>query len=254
MARYFLEVAYKGTNYSGFQIQKNAATIQAEVEKAFQILQRKSVQLTGSSRTDAGVHALQNFFHFDFDEAIHSQFVYKMNAILPKDIVIKNIYQMVGEMHSRFDASSREYIYRIHRFKNPFLMHMSLLYPYKLDLDVMQKGASYLKSQQNFFPFSKTNTQGSNFNCTILKSEWIFEQDELVYNIEANRFLRGMVRLITSTLLRLGRRKISFQYFESFFVRNEKCGYSLPAHGLHLKKVSYPQNFFPASSLEFTEF
>src|ERR1051326_3616163 len=104
MARYFIEVAYKGTNYSGFQIQENAATIQSEVEKAFQTLHRLPVQLTGSSRTDAGVHALQNFFHFDFEGTIHPQAVYKLNAILPNDIVVKNIYAMPADAHSRFDA------------------------------------------------------------------------------------------------------------------------------------------------------
>ena len=120
MTRYFLECAYKGTHYSGFQVQENSTTIQSEIEKAFQTLQRSPVQLTGSSRTDAGVHALQNYFHFDFEEEINPQFVYKMNAILPQDIVVKNIMQMPAEAHSRFDATSREYTYNIHRFKNPF--------------------------------------------------------------------------------------------------------------------------------------
>ena len=110
MARYFIEVAYKGTRYSGFQIQENAVTIQSEVEKAFQTFQRVPVQLTGSSRTDAGVHAIQNFFHFDFEEELHEQFVYKMNAILPQDIAVRNIFAMPAEAHSRFDATSREYI------------------------------------------------------------------------------------------------------------------------------------------------
>src|SRR6185436_12825017 len=104
MPRYFLEVSYKGTNYSGFQVQKNAITIQSEIEKAFKVLQRDEVILTGSSRTDAGVHALQNFFHFDYDNEIHRHFVYKMNAILPPDIVIKNLTQVNPEAHCRFDA------------------------------------------------------------------------------------------------------------------------------------------------------
>src|SRR5829696_1149205 len=158
MARYFLECAYKGTRYSGFQVQDNAVTVQSEIEKAFQTFQRVPINLTGSSRTDAGVHAFQNFFHFDFDEAIHPQAVYKMNAILPDDIVIKNIILMPGDAHARFDATSREYEYLIHRSKNPFFKDASLYYPYKLDFDVMQEGALFVKSQQNFLPFSKTNT------------------------------------------------------------------------------------------------
>ena len=138
MPRYFLELSYKGTAYSGFQVQENANTVQTEVEKAFSILHRQPVCLTGSSRTDAGVHALQNFFHFDYDDIIHSQFVYKMNAILPDDIVIKNLYQMPSAAHCRFDAVSREYVYKIHRFKNPFFKDLSFFYPFRLDLDLMQ--------------------------------------------------------------------------------------------------------------------
>jgi len=247
MARYFLECAYKGTRYSGFQVQENAVTVQAEVEKAFQTFQRTPVQLTGSSRTDAGVHALQNFFHFDFNDTIHPQAIYKMNAILPDDIVIKNIIPMPGDAHSRFDAKSREYEYSIHRFKDPFLKDRSLYYPYKLDFGVMEEGASFIKSQRNFFPFSKTNTQVKNFNSTIIKSHWLFNDQQIVYTIEANRFLRGMVRLITATLLKLGRRKLSLDDFKSLFQTNGKCGYSIPAQGLCLKRVVYPEDYLPAS-------
>src|SRR5579875_1523072 len=118
MPRYFIEVAYKGTNYSGFQVQENANTIQAEIEKAFNTIHGLSVhpspqgegpgvRLTGSSRTDTGVHALQNYFHFDYEQDIHPQLVYKMNALLPRDIVVKNLFQMPQSAHSRFDATSR---------------------------------------------------------------------------------------------------------------------------------------------------
>ena len=254
MARYFLECAYKGTRYSGFQVQENAITVQAEIEKAFQTFQRTPVQLTGSSRTDAGVHALQNFFHFDFDNTIHPQAIYKMNAILPDDIVIKNIIPMPVDSHSRFDAQSREYEYSIHRVKDPLLKDRSLYYPYKLDFNVMAEAAAFIKSQQNFFPFSKTNTQVKNFNCTIIKSDWSFNEEQISYTIEANRFLRGMVRLVTATFLKLGRGKLSFHEFKSLFDSNRKCGYSIPAHGLYLKRVKYPENYFPITIKRFTEF
>jgi tRNA pseudouridine38-40 synthase len=240
MGRYFIEVAYKGTRYSGFQVQENAITIQSEVEKAFQTLHRNPVQLTGSSRTDAGVHALQNFFHFDYDNSLHPQAVYKLNAILPRDIVVRNIYVMPPEAHSRFDAVSREYIYKLHRFKNPFLEDASLYYPYKLNMDLLQEGATHLLTQQNFFAFSKTNTQVKNFNCTIRKSQWIQEGEELIFYIEGNRFLRGMVRLITATLLKVGRGQITMIDFHKLFQREEKAGHSVPAHGLYLKSVHYP--------------
>src|SRR5689334_21920832 len=141
MARYFLEVAYKGTRYSGFQIQENATTIQAEIEKALQLVQRQQISLTGSSRTDTGVHAFQNYFHFDFDLPLHSQLLYKLNAILPKDIAIKDILHMHDEAHARFDATSREYMYKIHQFKDPFLLDTSFYFPYHLNIEKMHEAA-----------------------------------------------------------------------------------------------------------------
>lgn len=254
MSRYFIEVSYKGTRYSGFQVQENAVTIQSEVEKAFQTLHRLPVQLTGSSRTDAGVHALQNFFHFDFEQEVHPQAVYKLNAILPKDIVVQNIRLMPAEAHSRFDAISREYTYRIHRFKNPFLNETSFYFPYTLDKAILEKGAAYITSQQNFLAFSKTNTQVKNFNCTIHKSEWHFDGDHLSFTIQGNRFLRGMVRLLTATLLKLGRGKISFEELTELFSDERKSVHSVPAHGLFLRNVSYPDNYFSATARCFTSF
>lgn len=246
MARYFIEVSYKGTKYSGFQVQENAVTIQSELEKAFQTLHRLPIQLTGSSRTDSGVHALQNFFHFDFENEIHPQAVYKLNSILPKDIVIHKVCKMPAEAHCRFDALSREYVYHIHRFKNPFLNDSSFYYPYHLDLEALKEGATFILEQHNFFAFSKTNTQVKNFSCTIIKSQWIQEGDTLIYNIQGNRFLRGMVRLLTATLLKLGRGKIDMRQLEEYFTLERKSVYSVPAHGLFLKKVEFPQNYLLA--------
>jgi len=245
MSRYFIEVSYRGNNYSGFQVQENADTIQSEVEKAFAVLHRRPVSLTGSSRTDAGVHALQNFFHFDSDEAVHPQFVYKMNAILPGDIVVRNIYRMNDEAHSRFDAMSRAYVYKIHRFKNPFAEGLSYYYPYQLDLNLLHRAAAYLKEQTNFYAFSKTNTQVKTFQCKILKSEWEERGEELWFHIEGNRFLRGMVRLLTATQLKLGRGKLGWEAFEELFVKEMKCGFSVPSQGLYLVRVNYPENYFP---------
>jgi tRNA pseudouridine38-40 synthase len=254
MSRYFLELAYRGTAYSGFQTQENANSVQAEVEKALSILHRRAFRLTGSSRTDAGVHAFQNFFHFDDEYGLHPQAVYKLNAILPKDIVIRNIWQMPEHAHARFDALSREYSYYVHRFKNPFLENQSLYYPYRLNLSAMQEASSVIRNQTNFFPFAKTNTQVKNFNCTILKATWAEEGERLVFTIEANRFLRGMVRLVTASLLKVGREKMSMVEFESLFTDNRKSGGSAPAHALFLKRVGYPENYFPASTAPFTVF
>src|SRR5690349_18395540 len=125
MPRYFIELAYKGTKYSGFQVQENANTVQSEVEKAFQTLHRQPVSLTGSSRTDSGVHALQNYFHFDYEGEVNPQFDYKMNAILPEDVVIRSLKPMPDTAHCRFDAVSREYIYKLHTYKDPFKKDLS---------------------------------------------------------------------------------------------------------------------------------
>lgn len=253
MARYFLEVAYKGTAYSGFQVQENAKTIQSEIEHAFRVLHRETVTLTGSSRTDAGVHARQNYFHFDFMKEVHPQFLYKMNALLPPDIVMKQLHPVKDESHCRFDALAREYRYFLYRQKDPFLRDTAYYYPYALRIDRMQEAAEYVKKQQNFFAFSKTNTQVKNFDCRIMECEWKEEGDQLVFHISANRFLRGMVRLLTATLLKLGREKLSMQEFQHLFSSREtKCHLSVPPHGLFLERVHYPENYFPATGAGFS--
>jgi tRNA pseudouridine38-40 synthase len=245
MSRYFLEVVYKGTRYSGFQVQENAKTIQSEIQNVFATIHRKPVVLTGSSRTDAGVHALQNFFHFDFDEELNPQFLYKANAMLSPDIAVKNLIPVAGDAHCRFDAISREYEYRISRVKDPFTRETALYYPYQLNFELMDRGAAYIIEQANFFAFAKTNTQVKHFNCRIIKSSWLNKGDALIYNIEGNRFLRGMVRQLTATLLKLGREKISFDEFVSLFGQEDrKCRFSVPATGLFLRGVNYPENYF----------
>lgn len=242
MPRYFLEVAYKGTHYSGFQSQENANTVQAEIEKAFRVLQREQVIMTGSSRTDAGVHALQNFFHFDYGGIIHPQFSYKINAILPEDIVVKAIIPMASEAHCRFDALSREYKYHIYRHKDPFLKDRALYFPYKLDVGKMQEAAAIITEYQDFTSFSKRNTQVKTFECSIMKSIWLKEGDCLIYNVQANRFLRGMVRAMTATMLKVGRGTISLPEFRRIIELKDcsKASFAVPGHGLFLTAVSYP--------------
>jgi tRNA pseudouridine38-40 synthase len=243
MSRYFLEVSYKGTNYSGFQSQENANTVQAEVEKAFKILQKQEVILTGSSRTDSGVHALQNFFHFDFEGKVHPQFAYKINAILPSDIVVKNIIPVAPDAHCRFDAIAREYNYYIYRHKDPFLKDRAFYFPYKLDLEKMQQAAAIIMDYQDFTSFSKRNTQVKTFNCTILKSNWLDHDNTLIYNVQANRFLRGMVRALTATMLKVGRGKLSLDEFRHIIEQKDctKASFAVPGHGLFLSSVQYPQ-------------
>ncbi|HEV8286110.1 MAG TPA: tRNA pseudouridine(38-40) synthase TruA [Chitinophagaceae bacterium] len=246
MARYFLEVAYKGTNYSGFQIQQNANSIQAEIEKACEVLQKEKITLTSSSRTDAGVHALQNFFHFDFEGEMNSHFVYKINAILPDDIVIQNLITAKSEAHCRFDAVSREYKYFVYRYKNPFLKDRAFYFPYKLNTELMEEAAEVIKDYVDFTSFSKKNTQVKTFICHIQQSEWKWEEDCLVFYVKADRFLRGMVRALVATMLKIGRGKLSIEEFKNIIEQKDctKASFAVPAHGLFLIAVNYPENYF----------
>ncbi|MDZ4796314.1 MAG: tRNA pseudouridine(38-40) synthase TruA [Bacteroidota bacterium] len=243
MPRYFLEVAYKGTAYSGFQSQQNANTVQAEIEKAFEILQRENITMTGSSRTDTGVHALQNFLHFDYQGALHPHFAYKLNAILPDDIVIKSIREVAPEAHCRFDARSRHYNYFIYREKDPFLKDRAYFFPYKLDMAIMEEAAALIKGYTDFTSFSKRNTQVKTFVCNIEESNWLLQDKFLVYNVKGNRFLRGMVRALTATMLKVGRGSLSLAEFKSIIQARDctKASFGVPPHGLFLVEVSYPK-------------
>lgn len=246
MARYFLEVAYKGTAYSGFQIQENANTVQAEIEKAFSILQRTQVILTGSSRTDTGVHALQNYFHFDFDAPVHEHFVYKMNAILPGDIVIKSLRQVNETQHCRYDAIWRGYEYHIYTQKDPFVSDRAYFFPYKVEMNKMQQAAAVLKEYRDFSSFSKRNTQSKTFLCELFESEWEQRGSIIVYKVQGNRFLRGMVRALTATMLKVGRGKLSIEDLRLVIEAKDctKASFAVPGHGLRLVSVEYPEGYF----------
>lgn len=242
MSRYFLEVAYSGKSYSGFQSQENANTIQAEVEKAFQVLQREKVSFTGSSRTDTGVHALQNFFHFDFHGDLHPHFIYKLNAILPFDIVAKAFYPVADNAHCRFDARSREYNYYIYHDKNPFHADRCFFYPYQLDRSLLDEAAGIFKEYTDFTAFSKKRTQVKTFTCHIMQSEWKAENDLLVYQVKADRFLRGMVKGMVGTMLLVGRRKLTLEQLRSVILKKDpaQVNFAVAAHGLFLKRVNFP--------------
>lgn len=239
--RYFLEVSYKGTRYNGFQVQKNALTIQGEIEKAFTVLFKCRVELTGSSRTDAGVHARQNFFHFDWPGIFQQKWIYNLNAILPADIAINSVAEKTNEAHCRFDALSRTYHYHVYQYKNPFIADRAYFYPYTVNLELLNAAAQLIKNYTDFTSFSKKNTQVKTFNCTILKSEWIIKDEQLIYMVSANRFLRGMVRALTATMLKVGRGIISLDDFKAI-IESRDCSntyFDTPAHGLTLIQVSY---------------
>jgi len=247
MLRYFIEVLYKGTHYAGFQIQQNANSIQAEIEQALSIFFKETFSLTGSSRTDAGVHASSNFFHFDtnclaaYTPDRLAKGVYNLNAILPDDIVIKKIHLVKSDAHCRFDAIGREYKYFIYQLKDPFLSDRAFYYPYQLDIQLLNDAARALFSYQDFTTFSKRNTQVTNFECRIVKSEWTFEGNLLVYNVQANRFLRGMVKGLVGTMLKVGTGKMTVSAFCAI-VEGKDCSradFSVPPQGLCLVNVVY---------------
>lgn len=244
--RYFLEVSYKGTNYSGFQSQKNANTVQDELERALLILLKQQIQLTGSSRTDAGVHALQNYFHFDIESNLKSEILYNLNAILPNDIVSKNLILVKNDSHCRFDAMSREYRYYIYRQKNPFLKETGYYFPYSIDLEEIKKAALLIKEYSDFTSFSKKNTQVKSFECSIIESDWHLENGCLIYHVKANRFLRGMVRALTATMLKIGRGNLSLNNLRSIIESKDctKASFAVPPHGLHLINVHFPSEYF----------
>ena len=235
-----MEVAYLGTRYSGFQVQQNANTIQAEIQRALKVFFRKDFELTGSSRTDAGVHALQNFFHFDYDLLIDKAVLYNLNALLHHDIVIKNIFEVQPDAHCRFDAIARTYHYHIHRNKNPFLFETSYYYPYVLNTDLLHQYASLIKVVEDFTAFSKRKTQVNHFLCNIEHSQWIIENDTWRYEIKANRFLRGMVKAITGTMLRLAKNNAGILALEKI-IESKDCkqaDFSPPSKGLFLTEIN----------------
>ncbi|MCO5240997.1 MAG: tRNA pseudouridine(38-40) synthase TruA [Chitinophagaceae bacterium] len=249
MQRYFLEVAYKGSGYAGFQVQENANTIQGEVERAMQILLKHPVPLTGSSRTDTGVNALQNFFHFDFDRPVLQRHIYNLNALLPPAIVIKQIIPVHPDAHCRFDAISREYSYHVYQDKNPFLYDRAYYFPYTIDPDMLQQAATAILSYSDFTSFSKRNTQVKSFICHIMESRWRAEQHQLIYEVKANRFLRGMVRGLTGTMLQVGQGKMSIKEFHAVICGKDctKTNFAVPGYGLFLEKVNYPPGYFTAT-------
>ncbi|PZF73725.1 tRNA pseudouridine synthase A [Taibaiella soli] len=243
MKRYFLEVMYNGTAFHGSQLQGDIPTVQLAVNKALATLMRRPVETFGASRTDEGVHALSNFYHFDNDGALNPQLLYKMNAILQDAISIKAIYEALDpETNARFAATSRQYRYRIYGKKNPFLHERALYHPYRLDKNVLDQTAAALKEYSNFETFSKRNTQTKTFICNIMDAHWEDHGNELHFVVEANRFLRGMVRGLVGTQLQAGRGRFDVDGFRKIIEAQDctKADFSVTGHGLYLEQVKYP--------------
>jgi tRNA pseudouridine38-40 synthase len=240
--RYFIELSYKGTNYHGWQIQPDASSVQEEITKALATILQEKILLVGAGRTDAGVHASQMFAHVDTVKKLTDDYVHKLNAILPNDIVIKSIKEVSDETHARFDAVSRTYEYRILLGRDPFLLETTWqLHQKNLQIEKMNEAANLLFKYEDFESFSKVKTDVNTFNCTIMKAVWILEDKHLIFHIKANRFLRNMVRAIVGTLLEVGLGKKTVEDFRKIIEskKRSEAGLSVPAKGLFLTEVCY---------------
>ncbi|MDI9358411.1 MAG: tRNA pseudouridine(38-40) synthase TruA [Phycisphaerales bacterium] len=246
LKRYFIEVAYHGKSYAGSQIQDNATTIQLLIEKALQIYFRSTCSLYCSSRTDAGVHAHQNFFHWDTEHEPVANDIYHLNALLPQSIAITRFYQVDQSAHARFSALSREYSYLIYKKKNPFLEGFAWYYPYTLDIELLDRAAQWLLSQKDFSCFSKTGSSVNHYICNIQSSNWTQKEGVLSYHVVANRFLRGMVKGMVTTMLGVARQTISLEkFYEIVYSQDpQQARFDAPSCGLYLKKVNYPSDIF----------
>ncbi len=234
-----------GTNYAGSQKQNNANSVQAEIEKAMGIYFRTQFDLTGSSRTDAGVHALQNFYHFDTSLVLEgpesSKTLYHLNAILPADIVVKSLRPVNLESHSRFDAVARTYEYGLYQEKNPFLQDRCFYYPFPLNIERLNDLSSAITRNTDFQTFAKKNSQVHTFICSVMESHWEIRDERIVYTVKANRFLRGMVKGLVGTMLRSALKRLSKEEFNSIILSKDptKANFAVPSHGLALKEVEY---------------
>jgi tRNA pseudouridine38-40 synthase len=247
MPRYFLQFAYDGTAYHGWQIQENAHSVQAEINRALSVSCRQSIEAVGAGRTDTGVHALEMVAHFDSAEPIANlnKLQHQLNGLLPKDIVVNSVIEVDPAAHARFDAVSRSYEYRIVQQPNPFLLKQAYFFPKPLDFSLMNEAAKRLKEVQDFTSFSKLHSDTKTNDCTVTEAVWKQDGAEATFYINANRFLRNMVRAIVGTLLEVGLKKMTLDDFDKVVEAKErsKAGFSVPAHGLYLTQVSYPDNY-----------
>ena len=246
--RYFIELAYNGQAYHGWQIQPGDSTVQETIEEALGMLLGEKVPVVGCGRTDTGVHASQFFLHFDTSiEVDKEKLKYRLNSFLPEDIAIFRIRKVREDAHARFDALSRSYEYRIHNGKNPFMIGTVLqLRTRDLDLDRMNEASKMLLEYEDFQCFSRSKSDVKTYICRIEQVGWKRDGELLVFQITANRFLRNMVRAIVGTLLEIGRGKKEVADFRRIIESRDRtqAGPSAKAEGLYLTRVSYPEQIF----------
>jgi tRNA pseudouridine38-40 synthase len=248
--RYFARISFDGKEYAGWQIQPNAITVQQKTTEALSKILGTILTITGCGRTDSGVHASEFYFHFDFHEALTNdalkQLVFRVNRMLPHDIYMYWIRPVLPGAHARFSAISRSYSYQMLTRKDPFKMDRAWLLPFQPDIDQMNACARQIIGKHNFQSFSKVHTQVNNYFCNVSKADFVFYDHAMVFEISADRFLRNMVRALVGTLLEVGRNRISCGGFQEIMNSHNrsKAGISVPAKGLTLTKIEYPDMIF----------
>lgn len=244
--RYFMDISYRGTNFNGWQIQPNGVTVQEEIEKALSTILKTDAAILGSGRTDTGVHAIQQVAHFDANEIDMEKLVFKLNSFLNEDISINGIRPVKDDASARFEATSRTYHYHLNQMKDPFKRGISYYFRPNLNIKDINAACEIIKGWQNFECFSKVHTEVNNFNCEIFQAKWVQEGTNHLFEISANRFLRGMVRAVVGTLIDVGLGKTSLEEFGEILASNDrrKAGRAVPAEGLFLQKVVYPKDIY----------
>lgn len=243
--RYFLELAYNGKAYHGWQIQPDAISVQETLERALYTILQAEIAVVGAGRTDTGVHATQYYVHFDSGEIVNKgNLIYKLNSILPADIAVFRIFEVPADAHARFDALSRSYQYHVIQRKDPFLYEKAYFLKNDLNVEEMNRAAGVLKNYKDFKCFSKSRTDVKTYNCDIKKAVWEVLEDRLVFHITADRFLRNMVRAVVGTLLEVGLGKIEVEDIHKIIKSRDRqnAGTSVPARGLYLTGIDYPDS------------
>ena len=245
--RYFIELVYKGTPFCGWQWQPNGRSVQEELERAFGILLREPVRLTGAGRTDAGVHALYYVAHFDASrDDLHTDIslINKLNGIIPREIAVYRIYAVPSHTNARYNAVLRTYHYRIATRKNPFTMDRAFHFYRPLNVDKMNEAAAILLEYDDFASFRKLPTDAKTTLCHVTNAQWIDDHNgELLFMITANRFLRNMVRAIVGTMIDIGVGKYPPEDMRRIILEKDRgmAGASAPPQGLYLAKIEYPE-------------
>ena len=243
--RYFVRIKYNGTKFHGWQSQKNTPeTIQGKIEDALAIFLPEKPEIVGCGRTDAGVHASDYFFHLDVENYDPNQIKYKLNSILPNSIVADNIITVHDDAHTRFDASKRAYEYHLLERRDPFReftsYHLPTLNRYKFE--DFQIAAELITHYEDFEAFCKNGSDEKTKKCTIYKSEWKKTDNGYIYQIEANRFLRGMIRMIVGMCINVAKGQVLIEDVKYALDNNKRLikDWSVPARGLFLSKIEYP--------------